>query len=66
MKVKELIGMLEGMDKDSTIILSDIIKEDKVVDFTITEQHTCRFDGANLHLNEKLVLIHCHTRTIGQ
>lgn len=62
MKVEELIGMLEGLDKDSTIILSDIIQEDKVGDYTITEQRTCQFDGANLHINEKLVFIHCLTR----
>ena len=58
MKVKELIGMLEGLDKDSTLILSDIIQEDKVGDFTITEQRICQFDGANFHLKEKLVFIH--------
>lgn len=58
MKVEELIGMLEGLDNDSTVILSEIIQEDKVGDFTITEQRTCQSDGANLHLNEKLVFIH--------
>lgn len=58
MKVEELIGMLEGLDNDSTVILSEIIQEDKVGDFTITEQRTCQSDGANPHLNEKLVFIH--------